>query len=410
MKKVIISTSIILALFVVGFVMQKNFRDGFERDVFLDADSDVSRDDDFHGPEAGSHLNDRDGVFDSLVVSPDDPNLIFVGTENNALFRSDDGGENWQWIRRGFWHNRRSFPEFYDIEFGDDGMMYAALTNGPQDPEIEKAAGFYRSFDDGLSWERSVEGLPNTAVTAVELIEGGEGRVIIGLDGEEPTNHRMKGRKRPIGGIYFSDDKGSTWQTLRIPEKGKYNRYSRIAARNSVLYAAGHKFGSESPGKPRGIDLENSLGLIKSDDRGETWELISPSGAFPYYFDVSSDGDVIYFSDGVSGNGYVSTNGGKNWEKTSVSFSNVIRISSHDSKIAIFASGNQLFKTEDGLLTRKKVFEIQGQGGFDDIEFTSDSKIIYAAGDGYRVYKSTDGGDSFFQIANLREFIEKLKQ
>lgn len=72
----------------------------------------------------------------------------------------------------------------------------------------------------------------------------------------------------------------------------------------------------------------------------------------------------------------------------------------------VFANGNQLFKTEDGMVTQKKVFEVQGQGGFDDIEFTSDPSIVYAAGDGYRIYKSVDGGDSFEEVASLRKWIE----
>ena len=43
----------------------------------------------------------------------------------------------------------------------------------------------------------------------------------------------------------------------------------------------------------------------------------------------------------------------------------------------------------------------------DDIEFSqTNPNIIYVSGTHYLVYKSTDGGDTFTQIANLREYID----
>jgi len=190
-------------------------------------------------------------------------------------------------------------------------------------------------------------------------------------------------------------------------EGGAENKYSYIIVRGNEAYASGHRFAKGTPGVPTNIDPGKPISLIKSEDEGESWKKIGPPNTFCYYFDVSADGKTIYFTDGISGNGYKTIDGGNSWEKMSIVFSNVIRISPYDSKMAIFGNGNQLFKTEDGLITKKKVFEITGQGGFDDIEFTSDPSIIYAAGDGYRVYKSTDGGESFSQVADIRSFIEK---
>jgi len=410
MKKVIVIFVSLALLLLSGLTIARLIRVDPESDFPINLDGRlkgrVTKDDNFEGPPADANTNDRDGVFNSLAVSPTNPDVVFVGTENNAFFKSIDGGKNWEWIRKGFWHDKRSYPEFYDVVIDPDNekVMYAALTNGPQTPNVEKAAGFYRSKDGGESWERSVEGFPNTAANAVVIVSGSPKRLLVGLDGEDPSNHLMRGAK-PLGGIYISENGGDSWRAASIPKKGIQNRYSHIAVRGNQVYASGHRFAEEAPGKPRNIDSEKSIGLIKSEDGGENWKAISPPNTFCYYFDVSADGKTIYFTDGISGKGYKSSDGGGSWEKTSITFSNAIKISPRNPKVAIFANGNQIFKTEDGLVTQKKVFQVPGYGGFDDIEFTSDPDIVYAAGDGYRVYKSTDGGNSFSQIANIRSII-----
>ncbi|MFC1645499.1 WD40/YVTN/BNR-like repeat-containing protein, partial [Patescibacteria group bacterium] len=235
MKKIAII--FVIVLLAVGVIIFKKNQDHFKSGAFLHPDGKVTKDDDFRGPESGAHLNDRDSVFNSLVVSPTNPDVVFVGTENNAFFKSVDGGKTWEWIRKGFWHNERSYPEFYGIVISpdDESMMYAVLTNGPQTPDVEKSAGFYRSGDGGGSWERFVNGLPNTGTTSVAIVD--EKRILVGLDGEDPTNHIMKIKGvNPLGGIYVSENNGDSWRAVSIPEKGIDNRYSHIVVRGNDVF------------------------------------------------------------------------------------------------------------------------------------------------------------------------------
>jgi photosystem II stability/assembly factor-like uncharacterized protein len=402
-KKVLITLGIILAVILAILIIAKFILPESGNGLSLPFIDSYSKDDNFRGPEADEHLNDRDGVFNSLAISPTNPDIVFVGTENNAFFKSIDGGETWQWIREGFWHDRRSFPEFYDIAINpkNEKMIYTALTNGPQTPNIEKAAGFYRSEDGGENWERLVDGLPNTGANSVAVIPGSPDKLLIGLDGGEPSNHRIK--TRPLGGLYASEDEGRTWQAVAIPKKGVSNKYNRIVVRENEVYTSGIQFLKEAPGKPRGLDTENSISLIKSNDDGKSWKKIGPPGTVCYYFDVSQDGKTIYFSDGVENVGYKSADGGETWEKTSLSFSNTVKVSPHDPNLVFFSNGNQLFKSTDGLQTGQQVAQFQ----VDDIEFSlSDSNTIYTASEGYIIHKSTDGGETFSEVVNLREFIE----
>ncbi len=43
------------------------------------------------GPDIGEGCNNNDNIFNSLTVSPADPNVIYVGSEGNGIFKSTDG-------------------------------------------------------------------------------------------------------------------------------------------------------------------------------------------------------------------------------------------------------------------------------------------------------------------------------
>lgn len=408
MKKVLIIIGIIVVLIIVGFVVF-NTMDKGERDIsdIFNPEGQYSTEP-FSGPLLGSGNVERDGVFSSLEISPTNPDIVFVGTETNGIFRSTDGGDNWTWLREGIWHTDRAYPEVYDIKIDpiDENIVYAAMTNGPQSPDREKAAGFYISYNAGESWERRINGLPNTAGNSLAIsLENGQRTIFIGLDGEDPSSYNTKAVE---GGIYKSLDQGESWQKVSIPEQGEKNRFSHISIHKKSIFSSGIRFkGDESKSGGRQIDPENSVSLIRSTDLGNDWDIVSPSDTFCYYFDVSKDGKTIIFTDGISGNGFKSTDAGESWQKTNISFSNKIKISPFDSNFVIFANGNQLSKSTDGMVSQNQVANF-GNNGTDDIEYTNDREIIYAAGDGYRVYKSKDSGNSFAMIADLRTYIEEM--
>ena len=363
----------------------------------------ASVNDNFYGPRLGSENIERDGIFNALVVSPTDPNIVYVGTETNGVFKSTDGGENWEWLRTGLYHNQRSFPEAYDMKIDpdDENIIYAVFTNGPQPIPGEDVAGFYISFDAGQTWERRINGLPNSGTTSVALLDD---TLFVGLDGEETSNFKWADQTVP-GGIYKSTDQGLNWEKVNIPEAGIQNKYNKIIIRDGIIFTNGQRWKGDEKTGMRQVDADNSIGIIKSTDNGQTWLEIQPDGVFSYYWDISPDGQTIYFNDGVTGDSFKSTDTAQNWEKLSLSFSNTIKISPHNPNIILFATGNQLQKSTDGMITSQMVFQTDAEG-FDDIEYSSDPNIIYAGGGGYRIYKSIDGGDSFTEIANLREYID----
>ncbi|NNL58911.1 MAG: hypothetical protein HKP31_05570, partial [Nitrosopumilus sp.] len=72
----------------------------------------------------------------SLVISPDDSELIFAGT-GKGIFKSDDGGETW--IHLDAYRDLAVFA----LAFDDDGKLFASV----------KTFGLVQSNDLGKSWE-----------------------------------------------------------------------------------------------------------------------------------------------------------------------------------------------------------------------------------------------------------------
>lgn len=104
-------------------------------------------------------------------------------------------------------------------------------------------------------------------------------------------------------GLFRSIDEGQTWEPLALPadlEPGKIDRVATSAAAPSSLFAGG-------PG----------AGILRSDDRGETWQAISaglPSQEVTAFAVHSFRPDTLYAW--IKGQGVFRTDdNGANWEK-----------------------------------------------------------------------------------------------
>jgi photosystem II stability/assembly factor-like uncharacterized protein len=91
-----------------------------------------------------------------LEPSLSDPDTVYAGVEDAALFRSTDGGQNWQELRglRGHGSGPRWQPGaggmcLHTVLLDSDGRIFIAIS----------AAGAFRSDDEGQTWKPINRGL-----------------------------------------------------------------------------------------------------------------------------------------------------------------------------------------------------------------------------------------------------------
>jgi uncharacterized delta-60 repeat protein len=96
-----------------------------------------------------------DKVVETVIFDPDDPTIVYAGTQHEGVYRSLNGGATWQQKNRGLSY-AGNVPAM--VAFGSPPVLYA--TGG---------SSLMRSVNRGESWERFDSGLPAGAVRDLAL-------------------------------------------------------------------------------------------------------------------------------------------------------------------------------------------------------------------------------------------------
>lgn len=284
----------------------------------------------------------------AILVHPDDPDVIFAGTQDGP-YRSDDGGDHWR---------RPGFP--------DRGVMIWSLTIHPTRRNVMYAGAapvaLYRSLDGGETWRR----LPNAISPAHCERPGFDTRVLrITVDPNRPDDVYAA---LEVSGVLRSSDGGETWSDMSAPLirlAEQPHLQSNVGGRH-----CGHCEGmldshatAISAAAPDTVFLGLRMGLFRSDDRGATWYDIEIGRFSPltYCHDVvvsPHDPRVLYtclspaaFSD--DGSLYRSDDLARSWRRIDHGIkagSTLMAVSPHPSdpaQIYCVTRGGQVFGTQD---------------------------------------------------------------
>ena len=200
----------------------------------------------------------------SIVVAPSDPNVIYVGTgeanirgnvgAGNGIYKSLDAGKTWThvWKQEGQIGTMAVHPTNPDI-------AYAAVLGRAFGPNPER--GVYRTRDGGKTWKQVLKKDPDTGASRRRFDPSNPNIVFAGLWQARRFPWDLKSGG-PGSGLYVSRDGGDTWKPITgkgLPE-GIWGKVGVAVAPSDGrrVYAL--------------IEAEKG-GLFRSDDGGENWDL-----------------------------------------------------------------------------------------------------------------------------------------
>lgn len=229
----------------------------------------------------------------SIKFHPTNAKIMFLGTEGAELYKSEDGGENWNYM------STVASPDAVQmafatrilgigIEAADPNNMYAALEVG----------GAARSADGGKTWK-----IVNSKFDGdVDLMDLHGVAVGASDSGSVFISNRT--------GVWRTKDRGETWEDLGFSKISdvKYSRGVQASPNDpNTLYACvGLNFGSEEGG------------VMRTTDLGQTWARfdkgISPkSTTFGVAINAQAP-DQVYFCT-RKGQVFGTHDGGSTWKE-----------------------------------------------------------------------------------------------
>lgn len=224
-------------------------------------------------------ISSNDGIvknIESIAVDPKDPNVIYAGTWHLA-WRTSDGGANWQHINKGMI---------------DDSDVFSVIVSSADPAEVFASAcsGIYKSTSGGDLFQK-VPGIPFTARRTRVLKQDPSNPAIVYAGTTE--------------GLWKTMDEGKTWKRVSNPE----------VVVNDVLI--------DPRNSQRVLLATDRSGVLASDDGAGSFSASNHGYTHRYVSTIVADEQepsTLYIgvvNDREAGGVFTSHDGGQNWQQKS---------------------------------------------------------------------------------------------
>ncbi|OGV35466.1 MAG: hypothetical protein A2020_02315 [Lentisphaerae bacterium GWF2_45_14] len=205
------------------------------------------------GPGAG-------GAFFALAIHPQNPDIIFTGTDMGCLFRTEDGGKSWKMLGAQLEGDNPGYRGSWNVVFDNKNpaIVWAAASHG-----------VYKSTDTGKTWKmmtRSISGGPSSFFGIA--IDPSDSNIIYISHGFSPRNIPPWSHGR----IWKSTDSGNSWKELQCPvgpltKENRTASYSflEIDPKSDFVRGEGHKR----------VFIGGPSGFFVSENAGTSWTSIA---------------------------------------------------------------------------------------------------------------------------------------
>ncbi len=195
----------------------------------------------------------------SILPDPENKNRMHIAISTGGVYRTDDGGQNWQvrnqGVRAQFLPPDQLYPEF--------GQCVHKIVSHPSNPNrifLQNHWGLYKSDDGGDSWHDIANGVPSDFGFAIEIDHNDPNTAfIVPLESDE-FRCTPEAKLR----VYRTRNAGESWEPLTngLPQENAFETVLRDGMAGDKLNPTGIYFGTRN-GK-----------LFGSSDAGESWSAI----------------------------------------------------------------------------------------------------------------------------------------
>jgi hypothetical protein len=199
-----------------------------------------------------------------LEPSLTDPDVVYAGVEDAALFRSDDGGHGWRELS-----GLRGHESGSSWQPGAGGMCLHTIVLDPSSPGrmfvAISAAGVFRSDDDGDTWRPMNRGLKSEGIPDSDA-EVGHCVHRIGLHPARPEVLFMQKH----WDVMRSDDSAENWREISGNLPTDFGFAIDVHAHEpDTVYVVPIKSDSEH------YPLDGKLQVFRSRSGGDEWEALT---------------------------------------------------------------------------------------------------------------------------------------
>jgi len=213
----------------------------------------------------GSHLSGA--AVRSVVIDPRDPDTIYAGTAAGEVFRSTNGGEQWDCVTRDLLRKR---IHALAVDPRSPGILYAGT-----------AGGVFQSTDGGTRWQALSLSVRRRHVHCLAIDPRNPGILYAGA----------------AGGVFKTTNGGGSWKAAhRGISKSNVTALAIDSARSAV-YAG------------------TTNGVFKSTDGGDRWRLVETglSEKFVQSLAIDPGPPSVLYAGTWGGGVFASTDGGESW-------------------------------------------------------------------------------------------------
>ena len=218
---------------------------------------------------------------------------MFGPNPDRGIYRTTDGGETWERI---LYKGETTGAVDLSIDSTNPRVIIASLNHHVTYPWDEESGGpttgLFKTTDSGDTWTDITRnpGMPEGLIgkIGISISPARSNRVYAFIEADEGE-----------GGVYRSDDGGSTWQ-LTHQDPGEMeipNSYNHITA---------------DPQDPDVVYIQPITGLLKSTDAGRTFNRVRMENWDPHALWIDPN-DSRRMIDGGDGGAAVTLNGGESW-------------------------------------------------------------------------------------------------